>query len=47
MFLKHEDQRHCLQAIYFVMTMMSGASFGGSGISMNGDKNNVYTILIS
>jgi hypothetical protein len=36
--VKHEDQRHCMQAVYFVRTMMSGASFGGSGTSMNGDK---------
>jgi hypothetical protein len=46
MLLKHEYQRHCLKAIYFVMTIMSGASFGGLGMSMKGDKNNVYKILI-
>jgi len=46
MILKHEDQRHRLQAIYSVTTMMSGASFSGPGMNMNGDKINVYTILI-
>jgi hypothetical protein len=46
MLLKHEDQSHCLQADYLVTTVMSGASFGGSRMSMNGDKNYVYKIMI-